>query len=171
MLGYTRIGQEKLPTAWTALQIGEAFDPENSAVHLALGRWYYVSGAWNQAVGRLLRATRELPDSVAAHRLLAYSYEKLGKWRQAGDAFEVAIRNQLWDGGLYLSLSEARRKTGDLAGAREILETGISRRVVHMEALQQRLEELSDPAHRRPRSAPPALPLDEHGHPPHAPTE
>ncbi|MYA31207.1 MAG: tetratricopeptide repeat protein [Gammaproteobacteria bacterium] len=73
-------------------QAGLNAGPDASALNLELGAAYLAQGRLELARDKLLRATRQDPDSSEAHRVLGMAYERLEDQERAGLHYRHAVR-------------------------------------------------------------------------------
>lgn len=66
--------------------------PSLSQSQLAFGVWAAEKDLWNEAVFRWTKVLEENPSSVAALNNLAVAYEKQGRWEDAEQAYQAALK-------------------------------------------------------------------------------
>jgi len=72
--------------------LSSACAPSMTQSQLAFGVWAAEQDLWNEAVFRWTRVLEDNPKSIAALNNLAVAYEKLGRWEDAEQAYQTALK-------------------------------------------------------------------------------
>ncbi len=67
-------------------------DPTDPFTHLYLGNWFQREKDYEEALTRFTRAAELLPDEAVAYWCLGSVYRALGRFAQAQQAYETAVR-------------------------------------------------------------------------------
>jgi adenylate cyclase len=104
-----RLEPDSIAQAQDFLQAGLALDPDLFYGHLGLGFCHVMSGFWwcdpddgllEQAHHHALRLTEIAPESASTYRLLSRIYNAMGKWEEAWDCVQRALRIDPNDGDI-----------------------------------------------------------------------
>lgn len=70
----------------------ELYEPENSTVHMSMGKAYFQLNNFEDAIQRFKWAIELSPNSCRAWHSLGETYERLGQVEEARNAYEKALR-------------------------------------------------------------------------------
>ncbi len=104
-----RLDPGSVAEAQDYLQAGLALDPDLFHGHVGLGFCYTMSGFWwgdpddallEQAHHHALRLTEIAPENATTYRLLSRIYNAMGRWEEAWDCVQRALRIDPNDGDI-----------------------------------------------------------------------
>ncbi len=101
-------------------------NPFYDSAHFAIAQLYEKEGKIDSARKKYLDIISNLPENSRAYLGLARLFLKEEKEEEATNILARAASRKIPDGAIYFYLSLAYRKKGDLAGARRVIEEGLS---------------------------------------------
>jgi tetratricopeptide (TPR) repeat protein len=77
---------------FAGLALASACAGPRLADQVGFGIWAADQDLWDEAIFRWKKVLDQNPQSVAAHNNLAVAYEKKGRWEEAREEYEAALK-------------------------------------------------------------------------------
>lgn len=128
-LGSIRGNSNDLKGADRAFQTGIALDYGSHDCYVGLAKTAYIRQDYPKALRLARIAIADNSERVESTCLMANAYIQLKMWKQALPYAQKWVKLQSWNGDAYLQLALSQKHLGDLAGAKQSLQTALAKSI------------------------------------------
>lgn len=138
-LGVVHVGQNRLDDAITEYLAAMEIDPTSPRIHMNLGRAYYRKGMKEAASLEFDRALEMNPNLAGAHEGKAMIDEDMGRWEEAVNGYEQALK--LFNKSKYLQEAEIHDRLAAIYSKKSMTKQAINEL---LKAVELRLAAIKD---------------------------
>ena len=124
-LGVEYLGYGNQSEGVRHIMISLAQEPDDDNIHAPVARLDIADGKYDKALAHVLRATQLRPNYGLNYQMLGDIYQKLGRDREALDAYAKATSNYLVEPQNFISYAEALKRAKRLDEAAAAYRTAI----------------------------------------------